>query len=258
MMRVAYRVTPGSNRKRRPGFFTKGRALASLLAAVEQAPGVSVTFLCDGEMPPPIAMVLSHFGDVVHLAGAGNAGSYRAAVRWAMTNVGGDGAVYLCEDDYLHDPTALREIASAVAILGNGSYVTGYDHPDRYRRSDDRPLAPSPLDAVVAPRWRRVESTTMTFATTAATLRDDALVHRISAIRHYPRDRILWHTLQGLPPLGRVLRVRHPPRLLYGARPALASHIEDDQLALGRNWAAVAASAQAWAERYAAPLGGTW
>lgn len=257
MIHVVYRAAASSNNKRRPAFFSKGTCLASLLMEAELTAGTRLTFVWDGPLDGPLEEVLRSRGEVIVLGGRGNAGSYRFTVRRLAQASLPTEHLYLCEDDYLQLPGSLDHLDAGLLAVGPGAYLTPYDHPDRYRRLDDHHLDPSPKDAALTDRgWRRVESMTMTYATTGATLRDDALVHLLAAARHYPRDRQLWWALQGLGPFGVLGRRRR--RLLFGAVPGQACHVEDGQLAPGADWEARAVDARVWAEANAHALAGRW
>jgi hypothetical protein len=248
-LRVIYRAAPGGNRKQRPDWFSKWLCLGTFLRAADRLPpdALDLRFFCDGPLPEPVASAMTRFGKVEVLDRLGNSKSYLYALQ-AVTDASlprGDG-VYLVEDDYLHLPDALTSLAAALAEAPRGSYLTLYDHPDRYTRTDDlRP--PGRAAAILGARhWLSVESTNMTFATTVGTLRRDRIIHwGFARFTGYPHDRALWRTLLGLG-VRRPLRWALGRRSLLGAVPALATHCDDGMLAPTVDWAEVAASTRRW------------
>lgn len=120
---------------------------------------------------------------VVRTAYGSGAFSFMAAVRIAIDEAtGDDDAVYLCEDDYLHDDRAKELIMDG---LEQGDYCSLYDHPDKYEKNNVRPCQIS-LGKLC--HWRTVESTTMTFATRARCLREDLFVYNMFCKTGYPYD----------------------------------------------------------------------
>jgi len=73
--------------------------------------------------------------------------------------------VYFVEDDYLHLPNSIKVIAQGVESF---NLVTGYEHPDRYKRDDDITLGKEYIafSQKTKCHWRTVESTCCTWATT--------------------------------------------------------------------------------------------
>jgi hypothetical protein len=247
-MKIVYRACGSSNRKRRPAYFSKWSCLMSFARAIQGVDDVSVTFICDGDMPGGVLATMRALGDVEQLSGVGNSKSYLVCVSHVVHGrVSDDAIVHICEDDYLYLATALKTLQDAGPEIGERTYVTLYDHPDRYRRSDDLPV-PGNVAQFGGVAWRRVESTNMTYATMAGTLRRDYRLHRLfSAHTSYPHDREMWRTIQGL-------GVRRPmrwlrSRALFGAFPSLATHVESEQLAPGIDWAQLAQEATDWAEQ---------
>jgi hypothetical protein len=73
--------------------------------------------------------------------------------------------VYFVEDDYIHLPDSVKIIAQGVKTF---KLVTGYDHPDRYKRDDDITMGKEYIaySQKTKCHWRTVESTCCTWATT--------------------------------------------------------------------------------------------
>jgi hypothetical protein len=255
---VLYRASPVGNRKSRPPFFTKWVCLLSLLRAAEEAQVDRLTFACDGSLPPDVVQYMKERGDVVDFGGIGNARSYVATARLSADSDERDEALaYLCEDDYLHLPQALVRLREVALVAEPGTYVTLYDHPDRYRRRDDRLPRSRPL-LTGGQHWKGVESTNMTYGVDLGTLRRDLLVHRLVSAGRYPRDRMLWRILQGLGPVEAAAARVRGRRRLYAPVPTLASHIEEEMLAPGQQWEKIAEGTLAWASDARIPCVTEW
>ena len=250
-LRVLYRAAPGANRKHRPDWFTKWLCLGSFLRAVQQLPPGSceLAFFCDGMLPEEVESTMRRFGSVEVLDRLGNSKSYLHVLAKATDAAlpASDG-VYLVEDDYLHLPNALSTLSGTLEAAPSGSYLTLYDHPDRYELSDDLRPPGRAVELLGSRHWLRVESTNMTFATTVATLRLDRRAHWACArFTNYPHDRALWRTVQGLGGR-RPVRWAFGRRALFGALPSLATHCDDGMLAPTVDWASEAESTRAWME----------
>ncbi|MDQ4091405.1 MAG: hypothetical protein M3163_14055 [Actinomycetota bacterium] len=248
-LRVLYRAAPGGNRKTRPPWFSKWVCLGSFLRAVDELPdgAVDLTFMCDGPLDPVVVAAMNRYGKVEVLNRLGNSKSYLHAVQSVTeATLPDESGVYLVEDDYLHLPDALSGLSAVLAEASAGTYLTLYDHPDRYTRTDDLPPRGRGVELLGGRHWRRVESTNMTFATTVGTLRRDRRMHWASArFTGYPHDRALWRTVQGLG-WRRPARWAFGRRVLLGALPALATHCDDGMLAPTIDWHEVATATKQW------------
>jgi hypothetical protein len=249
VIQVVYRATPAGNVKARPPWFSKWVCLGSLLRAIEEAgrTTIDVRFLCDGNLPDAVLDLMAQYGETEHLSGLGNSGSYLRALEWATKGPLLDSdSVYFVEDDYVHVEGSLAALDGAIRATDPGSYLTLYDHPDRYGRTDDLVVPGRSIELINGRHWRRVESTNMTFAANVRTLRRDGWLFRAFA-RHtsYPHDRELWRAVQGLG-ARRPLRWMRGRRVLLGPIPSLATHAERETLAPGVDWEAVAIRSRNW------------
>lgn len=91
-----------------------------------------------------------------------------------------DEVVYLVEDDYLHRDGATRIILEGI---DRADYVSLYDHPDKYMIPSPNPLVKeggeeTRVILTASTHWKFTNSTTMTFAARARTLKEDQQVMR--------------------------------------------------------------------------------
>lgn len=254
-LHVVYRAAPVGNKRCRPDGFSKWTSLLSLLRSAEACTEVRLRFVCDGPLPDQVRAVMGQFGDVEQLGGLGNSRSYRHVVAMlAESDAASDDIGYLCEDDYLHLPDALSALHRIQERLALGTYVTLYDHPDRYHRRDDLPIPGRGIELFDGRHWRAVESTAMTFGASIETLRSDRFLLDLAArYTRYPHDRAMWRTLQGLGVRRPVRWARRPARRLLSAVPGLATHMEVDALSPGVDWLDVQAGSRAWAAERGLP-----
>jgi len=128
--------------------------------------------------------------------------------------------IYFVEDDYLHLPNSIRMIASCV---DNFKLLTGYDHLDRYKRTDDITIN---KETIAFSRksnchWRTAESTCCTWATTRELWRG---VIGILAKEYKLRDREFF----------RALYTKHNIRL-WSPIPGVTTQV-DQCLSPGIDW----------------------
>ncbi len=255
-LHVVYRSHGGENAKGRPDWYDKRVGLESFCRAVEhvrtQRPDTDpeVLFLNDGPIPADRLELMRAWGDPVTIDGGSNRRSYLTALGlprrrgWAADDV-----LLLAEDDYLWRPEALTALVDAA-------------RDPRHARADYfAPYGDEVPDTGLPVRWARVESTTSTFAGRVGALREDERLLWLCALSGGNFDYASCLTLQGRrrftlreivehhdPAAGtpawksalrrgyltgmrvavdvRSLRRPSRRRVLLGAEPALATHME--------------------------------
>jgi hypothetical protein len=226
-LHIVYRSHGSENRKRRPPYYSKLLALASLVQAAEDAgQPVEIVFLNDGPIPGDRLAVMASAGEVVGRSGLGLRGSLNAALALPLERGWPDeDLVWLCEDDYLYRGRALRDLLAAAAAWPQADYLALYasigDRPPEGGLLDDAYPVPArwrgsaPVSVNGHP-WRRALSTTATFGLRMRTLRRD---HRILSLTYYTGlggcDHAACLLYQGLQPfpwrtLGRDLLLGYP------------------------------------------------
>jgi hypothetical protein len=244
MIRIVYRSTWKDGRKPRPEYFSKSLALMSMLRAAELHDDAEIHFINDGDMPEDRLAVMRRFGVHVHnTGGAGNSGSYRLAIEYVLERGWPESDLVLFqEDDYFLMPDAVVELAAAAQRHPDIQYLTLYDHPDRYSRSDDAGLARTRVIWSGTRHWRVVESSCMSFAIRVGQLRRDRWIHRLFTVGTYPRDRWIWYLSQGIG----LFFWKFPKGRMISPLPSLSSHMESGQLAHGIDWENVGRDVRVW------------
>jgi hypothetical protein len=180
--------------------------------------------------------------DEFHETQLGNPGSFWRLYEIALAQVNDDDVVYFIEDDYLHLVDAPNALLEGLTYF---DYVTTYDHPDKYQSVCKvvNPYAKrnqySETTQVVRGEtgiWRISNSTTMTFALTGKTLKEDADIWALTGTKKGDYDFEIFTTITRQPILWRkrylkfVLRkMKHffkPKRYLGVCCPGKSLHLE--------------------------------
>lgn len=269
---MVYRSHGGENSKDRPDWYSKVVGLRSFCRAVDalrdQRPGAGpeVVFLNDGPIPVERLELMEAWGDPVEIRAGSNRRSYLAGVGLARRRGwADDDLVLLAEDDYLWRPETLVSLVDAA----QDPRGAGADYFAPY--GDEVP------DDGLPARWAPLRSTTSTFAARVGALRQDERLLQLCAYSGGNFDFATCLTLQGQPRFSaRELVTHHVPapgtpawrsgaralylttlrtavnlrslrrpsrrRVLLGAQPALATHMETGWIAPGP-WEQIATDA---------------
>ena len=235
---MIYRISDGSYRKERFPFATKEVCLRNFLQ-VFRPTGEELFIIADNVGEATWRVVNELHPNVTRTSICHGAGSWRyGAFEVALSQFEPEDLVYFVEDDYLHVEGSRDLLGEGVAV---GDYVTLYDHPDKYLSASDG--GPNPLvehggevTRLVRTRsvhWKVTNSTTMTFATTVATLRADRDIWDKRTVTRHPYD------------FDAFLDLRKKGRLLVSPIPGFSTHCELAWASPGVDWEAVAQAATA-------------
>lgn len=155
--------------------------------------------------------------------GSGGIAFLHAAIIVKESGLADNAPVYFVEDDYIHYPGAKKKILEGLNII-NVHYVTGYDHPDKYQ-SPHQEVTYSKVYSTESSHWRTTPSTTMTFATTVRTVKDDYPIYEEFCKTGYPYDDDMFRTLN-------VRKNRH----LVSSIPGVCTHSEIAWLSPHIDW----------------------
>jgi len=228
--RLIYRISDGSSRKNRFPFATKRACLENFLS-VFAGHGERLLIIADNVSEATFEYVTKLHGGVVRTSLGSGAQSWRhAAFEIALAKWDPAESVYFVEDDYLHGPLSPAALVEGLEVA---DYVTLYDLSDKYMNGSDG--GPNPfvenggeLTRVLRTKsahWKLTNSTTMTFATTVRTLREDYDIwDRHTRDRRYPDD------------LGVFLDLMRKGRTLISPIPGCATHCEIEWAAPGVDW----------------------
>lgn len=138
--------------------------------------------------------------------------------------------IYFVENDYLHKPNSKNILIEGLSL--GAPYVTLYDHPDKYI---DPTIGGNPFCKGGAENtrvylsksvhWKITNSTTMTFATTVKTLKQDEAILRKWTADAHPNDFQMFLDL-----------AKNNNRFLISSIPGYCTHGETRWLSPLDNW----------------------
>lgn len=223
MLNILYRCSPHElesppTRPGRPHWFSKVACFNSLHASLLQngfKDSTALLVIADGGSSV-LTRHIEKFGyPIQYIDANSNLGSLKIQIALSK-QVPGD--VYFLEDDYLHLPGAIADIFTAVKSFG---LVTGYDHIDRYTRTDDIEYKQQ-IYLSGTRHWRVSESTTGTFA-----IRRDLLNSAyplIESVFSQGMDRLLFRQFH-------AYNYR-----LFSAMPGLTTHVHEPYMSPFVDW----------------------
>jgi len=245
-----YRISDHSNpEKIKPDYASKEDCLRIF---VREFTNKNLLVVCDNVTEQTYEMVKKYaLPENIYLTQNGNTGTF--LFSWNMAKhlteqVPDETIFYLIEDDYIHSQGSKEILIEAFRDL-NASYVTLYDHPDKYQNSKDSRFkwghglvdedvdgirkpgilynVPSSCDLYISKsiHWRTVSSTTMTFATTAKHIKEDY------------DEMVKLHTGKHLPMGGDTFRMlKEKGKELISCIPAYSGHAEERWLPYFVDW----------------------
>jgi len=253
-LNVVYRISDNSFAKDKLAIATKIGCLKNFL---KEFGDKNLLVVMDNCHPDSIKKIKKLCGNTVETS-LGNAGSFSYAIDWAIKNLKDKDLVYFVEDDYIHANNAKAILLEGLAIA---DYVSLYDHPDKYIDKKDKGNPYVQFGGEVtrvlltdSVHWKETNSTTMTFATSAKTLREDVklwkmfdvgLVNDFQLFEHLTHSKLqvtysLYNSIKSLFKK-KKLKTELPEckkRRLATPIPAYSTHAEVNHLAPLRDWQA--------------------
>lgn len=166
-----------SGHKQRHPFFSREACFNNLINTLDPNL-VNVTIILDTYYP----MEGTHFVKkqtkypVIEISEGNEAGAFlRLLDTITSCNFDPETIIYIVEDDYLHRPNWPKILLEGFTIP-EASYVTLYDHNDKYRRGYE--TLKSKIFTTSSCHWRGTPSTTNTYAMTFKTLQRDLETHK--------------------------------------------------------------------------------
>jgi FkbM family methyltransferase len=157
------------------------------------------------------------------------AGTFNLALDYALTLDDND-IVYFLENDYIHRKGSYQALIAAMDHL-QPSFLSLYDHPDKYldpSRGGNKYCEGGAEDTRVYlagnVHWKITNSTTMTFATTVATLKRVEPILRKWTTTSHPHDFEMF------------MELREQGEILITPIPSYSTHGETQWLAPTINW----------------------
>ena len=230
-MIIFYRISDAGYKKTKPNYITNENCLRNFCGVFQNS--TNVIHVIADNVSAETKHMMDKYDKYIHgleyVSIGHGAGTFNLALDRAL-KLSGDDIVYFVENDYIHRPEANRVLLEGFNT--GAHYVTLYDHPDKYidginpfvhGRGEETKVYLS--DSC---HWKLTNSTTMTFATTLNTLREDQDILRSYIIGTYPHDFEMFCVL------------RAKGRLLVSSIPGYATHGETRWLAPLTDWSRIA------------------
>ena len=224
-MYVIYRISDAGYQKDKPEYINNQNCLNNALRTFNK---VTWWVIADNVGDETKEFINSKLKTVEYVSIGHGAGTFNLALDIAV-NLPDSEIVYFLENDYLHKPEADKIIESGFDL--GFDYVTAYDHPDKYlnpieggnpfcsgRAEDTRVYLGEHC------HWKLTNSTTMTFAVKAKTLKEDEDVLRKYTSTTHPYDFQMF------------MELKQKGRRLASSIPGFATHGETDYLSPLTEW----------------------
>lgn len=186
-----YRISDAGYTKVKPDYINNEDCLQNFLFRF----GIdNLTVMADNVSEETERMLISTVPEKkIHHISAGSSGaSFVKALNLAL-ELPKDDYVYFIENDYLHKPGAKSVLMEG--LLMGSSFVTLYDHPDKYLdpSKGGNPLCTGDAEdtrvyLTESCHWKITNSTTMTFASKVETLKRTEDIIRKHTSETYPQD----------------------------------------------------------------------
>lgn len=228
-MHIYYRISDAGYKKEKPAYINNENCLRNFVKQfnkhIEQ-----MVVIADNTSPETDAMILNYVpgNNLMKVSVGHGAGTFNLALDMAL-ELGDAESVYFVENDYLHTgdaPTVLEE-----GLHFGFSFVTLYDHPDKYLDPSEggNPFCEGGSEVTRVYRtqsshWKLTNSTTMTFAAKVSTLRKNVATVRKWTVGSHPYDFQMF------------LELVSGGNTLASAIPGMSTHGETKWLAPGVDW----------------------
>jgi hypothetical protein len=149
------------SRNGRPSWFSKINNFKSIHHSIINSKfrnQIKLISLMDGDKSSLTDLISSFNYEILYIKAGSNNNSLKYQLNFAK-DLGTD--LYFLEDDYIHVPEAMNHIINGIKKF---KLVTGYDHNDRYTRTDDTTKDKESIFFHEGIHWRTCESTTCTWA----------------------------------------------------------------------------------------------
>lgn len=220
-MKVYYRFSDGGFNKLKPEYVTKKNCLLNFLKHFHLV-DVEITIIADKVSEETVQWldqdIASRIGVNYIRTNFGFGSKAYIKVLEMAIELPDNEEIYFVEDDYIHREKSFQTLREGLEIA---DYVTLYDHPDKYlpREQMGNPLVKdggedTKVFVTRSTHWKITNSTPMTFAVRAKTLKQDKEIH--------------YHFCEGTmtDSYRMFLRLREKGRKLISCLPAKATHGE--------------------------------
>jgi hypothetical protein len=227
-MKVIYRISDTGYKKDKPSWINNENCLRNAWTTFINSQFIILMDDASSQTIDMIYNVTDNRATYINVNANSSAKSFNIALDYAIRE-SNDEIVYLLENDYVHTPNAESVIADGISM--GFDYVTGYDHPDKYLNPSQggNPFCEgkSEVSRVYCGKlshYKITNSTTMTFAAMASTLKRDEVILRKWTTGNHPND------------FNMFLELSQRGRTLVSSIPATSTHGETKWLSPMVNW----------------------
>jgi len=229
-MKIIYRISDSGYNKVKPNYINNEACLTNAVKVFDDCEWFIIADNVSKETSDMIERYKSK--DHIYYTSKGNgAATFNLALDEALKMADND-TVYFLENDYLHKPDS-RIILEEGFTLG-ASFVSLYDHPDKYLSPDKggNPYCQGGAEdtrvyLTESCHWKITNSTTMTFAAEVKTLKENEGILRKYTAGTHPNDFQMF------------LELRSLNKLLITPIPGYATHGETAWLSPLTDWSKI-------------------
>lgn len=229
-MRIIYRISDTGYSKVKPKYITNERCLAN---ATEVFQDTIWSIIADNVSKETEGMMKKYVtkDSIEYVSKGSGAETFNLALDRAL-QYDDEEIIYFCENDYLHKPGSEQIIKEGLDL--GASFVTLYDHPDKYidpsrggNKYCEGGAESTRVYLTQSSHWKITNSTTMTFAAKVKTLKEVEPILRKHTTGTYPRD------------FDMFLELRENNRILISSIPGYATHGETAWLTPLTDWSKI-------------------
>lgn len=237
-MKIFYRISDAGYKKVKPDYISNENCLKNFTRVfANYIDDIHITADNVSEETYNIICKYVNSNNIDRVSVGHGAGTFNLTLSNALS-YDNDEIIYFVENDYLHK-TGSPEILLEGINLG-ASYVTLYDHPDKYLNAEQggNPFCTdfseiTRLYVTKSCHWKLTNSTTMTFCSTVQQLKNDETTIRKYTAGNHPHDFQMFLDILGIHPK------RNNNNRLISCVPAYATHGETQWLAPLVDWSKI-------------------
>ena len=232
-MKILYRISDAGYSKIKPDYITNEACLKNFCSVFFEYISDIYT-IADNCSESTLDMINKYIDPInIEKVSIGHgAGTFNLALDRAL-KMDNNEVVYFVENDYLHKQQSSKAIQEGLSL--GASFVSLYDHPDKYLDPSNggNPYCEGGAEdtrvyLTDSCHWKITNSTTMTFASTVATLkRTEPILRKYTNQGHYPDDFKMFMDL------------REQNELLVTPLPGYATHGETAWLSPITDWSQI-------------------
>lgn len=190
-MKIFYRISDNGYNKIKPDYINNEHCLKNFVSVFMYK---DIHIIADNCCNNTIDMIKKYISKNIHVVSLGNgAATFNVALDMALQHNNDNEIIYFVENDYLHLPKS--DIILREGLDLHFSFVSLYDHPDKYKEPKDggNPYCGGRAEdtrvyLTNSCHWKMTNSTTMTFAAKKSTLKRTENILRKWTNSNHPHD----------------------------------------------------------------------